>query len=58
MAQKLPHPHNHEPIMKFEYFTIYPFDGHLLWLEMDGGEGMTFPKAELMGFLSKIWKRY
>lgn len=44
--------------MRFERFTIRPFDGHHLWLEMDGGEGMTFTKAEFMGFLAKIWERY
>lgn len=44
-------------IMKFEWFTIREFDGHHLWLEMDGGEGLAFSKAELMGFLAQIWRR-
>jgi hypothetical protein len=47
---------NQPPIMRFEWWTLRPFDGHNLWLEMDGGEGMQFPKALLMGFLSKLWK--
>lgn len=45
-------------ICEFEYFKIYEFDGWDLWLEMSEGEGMTFSKAEFMGFLSGIWKRF
>ena len=44
--------------MRFEWFTVYEYDGWNLWLEMDGGEGMTFQRAELLGLLSNIWKRY
>lgn len=46
---------NQPPILEFEWFTIRPFDGHRLWIEIDGGEGKTFSKAELMGALAKIW---
>lgn len=55
---KMPEPDRTNIIMRFEWFTIYPLDGHRLWLEMDGGEGMEFSKQELMGFLSKIWSRF
>ena len=53
-----PMPQKGDVIMRFEWFTIYKRDGHSLWLEQDDGEGMTFPKAELMGFLSKVWSRF
>jgi hypothetical protein len=58
MTESLPELCNQKVIMRFEWFTIREFDGHHLWLEIDGGEGMQFRKDELMGFLSKIWKRF
>lgn len=53
---KLPTPG--KVIMQFEWWTIREFDGHHLWLEMNGGEGMAIRKEILMGFLSKLWKRF
>jgi hypothetical protein len=53
-----PMPQPGRVIMRFEWFTIREFDGHNLWIEVDGGEGMSFPKMELMGFLAKVWKRF
>lgn len=55
---KKPMPVPGKLICEFEYFKIYEFDGWDLWLEMSEGEGMTFSKAEFMGFLSGIWKRF
>lgn len=45
------------PIMEWEWWTLRPFDGWNLWLEMDGGEGCTITKAEFMALLSGLWKR-
>jgi hypothetical protein len=45
-------------IMQFEWFYIYEYDGHRLWLAMKDGEGMAFPKSKLMGFLAGIWKEF
>ncbi len=53
-----PFPMPGKTLMRFEWFTIKEFNGHELWLEVDEGEGMSFPKAEMMGFLAKIWERH
>lgn len=57
LAQK-PMPKRGERIAKIEWFSLYLWDGHHFWLEMDGGEGMTVAKAEIMGLLANIWKRF
>lgn len=45
-------------IARIEWFTLRLYDGHHFWLEMDGGEGMAVRKAEIMGMLANIWKRF
>lgn len=46
---------NGRVILKLKCFTIKEYDEDSLWLEKDGGEGMTFGKSELMVFLGDIW---
>lgn len=53
-----PIPHPSKLIAKIEWFSLYEYDGWHFWLEMDGGEGMTVPKVEIMGLLAKIWSRF
>ena len=58
MTKLKPIPMPGKLLFKFEWFSVYEFDGHHLWLEMDGGEGMAFTKQEMMGFFNKIWERF
>lgn len=45
-----------EPIAEFEGFILRPFDEWNLWIENPLGEGMTIRKAEVLGFLVKLFK--